>query len=221
MSGDQFMKEEREARVKAKEPERKAQSDSKKGDKTVLAELQQQVGNRAVQRLIAQRSGDGAFELDDETADRIEKQRGGGQTLDSAVQKQMGEATGQDFSDVRVHAGPEADLLNHQLGAKAFTTGHDIFFQEGAYQPHTSGGQELLAHELTHVVQQSSGVAGGGSGKMTVNAPGDVFERQADAVARSVTGPAPAAEVQRETATEEEDETVQLQELDEEEEKLP
>lgn len=148
--------------------------------------LQQQVGNRAVQRLLAQRSGEGAFDLDDQTAGRINAARGGGQTLDASVQTKMGEATGHDFSGVRVHTGPESHTLNEQLGAKAFTTGQDVFFRDGAYDPGSSGGQELLAHELTHVVQQSSGAVGGGGAGMQVNAPGDAFEQEADSVAQSV-----------------------------------
>jgi hypothetical protein len=67
-----------------------------------LLRLQQQVGNRAVQRLLAQRQGDGSFELDDETAGRINQARGGGQALDNAVQKQMSASMGHDFSGVRV-----------------------------------------------------------------------------------------------------------------------
>lgn len=197
--------------------------------------LQQQVGNRAVQRLLAQRAsggaaGDGAFDLDDQTAGRINAQRGGGQALDSSIQAKMGEATGHDFGGVRVHTGPESHTLNEQLGAKAFTTGQDVFFRDGAYDPGSSGGQELLAHELTHVVQQSSGAVGGGGGGMTVNAPGDAFEQEADAVARSVMGgtnaPAAGAQagVQRQVDEEEEpvqmaaeEEEVQMQAEDEEE----
>src|SRR5512143_2203210 len=155
---------------------------------TEVAGLQQMIGNRAVQRLLAQRSGDGPFDLDNETADRINHERGGGQALDSTVQTKMSDATGQDFSDVRVHTGPESHALNESLSAKAFTTGHDIFFREGAYDPGSSGGQELLAHELTHVVQQSSGrVGSGGGGRMIVNAPGDTYEQEADSVAKTVT----------------------------------
>ena len=56
---------------------------------------------------------------------------------------------GHDLSGVRVHTSPEADDLSHQLGAKAFTTNQDVFFREGAYEPHSSAGQELIAHELT------------------------------------------------------------------------
>ena len=179
-----------------------------------LERLQQQVGNRAVQRLIAQRSSEEEFELDDETASQINSQRGGGQALDSAASERMSAATGEDFSDVRVHTSPEANELNQQLSAKAFTTGQDIFFREGAYDPGSSSGQELLAHELTHVVQQRSGAVSG-SGRMNVNAPGDAFEQQADAVAQSVTGS--DAQVQRESLPEEEEEEVQKQELDEDE----
>lgn len=195
-----------------------------------LTLLQQTVGNRAVQRLLAQRSGDQPFDLDDETAGRINRERSGGQALDSGVQAQMSEAVGTDFSGVRVHTSAESDALNRALGAKAFTTGQDIFFRQGAYQPHSSGGQQLLAHELTHVVQQSGGAVNSSDGRMHVNAPGDAFEQQADAVARAVTGPAALPTVQRQTeeedkeavqmqvAKEEEEEVVQPQELEEEEE---
>jgi hypothetical protein len=181
-----------------------------------LATLQQQVGNRAVQRLLVQRSGDGAFELDDETADRINRERGGGQSLDNNVQTKVGDATGQDFSSVRVHTGPESHALNESLNAKAFTTGQDIFFREGAYDPGSSGGQELLAHELTHVVQQSSGRVSGGGGRMAVNAPGDAFEQEADSFAKSVMSSNAAPEVQRQAESEEDESLLQKQEMDEE-----
>ena len=61
---------------------------------------------------------------------------------------------GADFSGVKVHTDAQADQLNQSIQAKAFTTGQDIFFRQGAYQPGSRGGQELLAHELTHTIQQ-------------------------------------------------------------------
>lgn len=164
---------------------------------SALTVFQQQIGNRAVQRLLAQRSGDGPFDLDSETADRINRERSGGQSLDSNVQTKMNAATGQDFSGVKVHTGPESHALNESLSAKAFTTGHDIFFREGAYDPGSSSGQELLAHELTHVVQQSSGRVGSGGGPMTVNAPGDAYEQEADSVAKAVTSTTADSPLQR------------------------
>ncbi len=198
-----------------------------------LIALQNQVGNTAVQRLIAQASAYddyGPTKLDDATAGRIHRARSGGQALDGAVQAQMSNEMGQDFSGVRVHTDGEAHALNEQLNAKAFTTGQDIFFRSGAYSPGSSGGQELLAHELTHVVQQSTGAVGGGDGGMRVNAPGDQFEQEADAVAKAVIAAPSAPSVQRQDLPEDdelqmkplqrqetEDEALQMQELDEDE----
>jgi hypothetical protein len=181
----------------------------------VVSALQSMVGNRAVQRLLAQRSSEEPYELDNETESRINSQRGGGQQLNEGMQKKMGTGTGHDFSNVRVHTSPEADGLNRQLGAKAFTTGNDIFFRQGQYDPNSSGGQELLAHEMTHVVQQSAGLSGSGSG-MTVNAPGDVYEQEADTVASSVMQTKDEGVIQRDPIAEDEEE-VQMQETQEEE----
>jgi len=186
--------------------------------KAILTGLQKQVGNRAVQRLV-QRSGDGSFELDDDTASRINRERGSGQALDSGVQRQMGSAFGADFSGVQVHNTQESAVLNQNLSAQAFTTGSDIFFGEGQYQPQSSGGQELIAHELTHVVQQGSGSVGSSSG-MTVNAPGDSFEQEADSTAKAALSPASQTSVQRESPPEEEEvqaKALQREEVPEEE----
>jgi hypothetical protein len=70
----------------------------------------------------------------------------------------MGKAMGADFSGVRVHTDSQSDELNQSIQAKAFTTGQDVFFRRGAYDPGSRGGQELIAHELTHVVQQNKDV---------------------------------------------------------------
>jgi hypothetical protein len=216
MKKTRISNEEKKTRIHKSKPAREeANSKETKSPETdSLASLQHQVGNRAVQRLLAQRSGEGPFDLDDETAGRINSQRGGGQVLDGSTSQRMSAATGEDFSDVRVHNSPEADELNQQLNAKAFTTGRDIFFREGEYDPGSSGGQELLAHELTHVAQQRKGGVGGGGGGMRVNAPGDTFEQEADAVAHSVMS-GTGAEVQRQE--EDEEEEVQMQEDEEEE----
>ncbi len=87
----------------------------------------------------------------------IEQARGAGQALPSGVQRQMSEAFGVDFSGVKVHTGDRAHALNEALYARAFTTGQDIFFRNGEFQPNTRQGQTLLTHELTHVVQQTGG----------------------------------------------------------------
>jgi hypothetical protein len=184
------------------------------GAEVSMVDLQRQIGNRAVQRLMVQRSSQEPAELDEETESRINSERSSGQPLNSQVQAEMENATGQDLSGVQVHTSEESDAVNRQIGAKAFTTGSDIFFTSGSYQPGSSGGKELLAHELTHVVQQRSGVSGGGNGRMTVNAPHDQYEQEADAVASSVVSSGTAEQVQR-AQPEEEEEKLQAQEEDE------
>jgi len=88
---------------------------------------------------------------------RINNARGSGQPLSDITRETMERAFGVDFSEVRVHTDSESDALNQQLNAKAFTTGSGIFFKRGAYDPISNSGQELIAHELSHVVQQSDG----------------------------------------------------------------
>jgi len=85
----------------------------------------------------------------------IQSARGSGQSLDTNLQAKMEQAMGADFSGVKVHTDSQSDQLNQSIQAKAFTTGQDVFFRQGAYEPNSLGGQELIAHELTHVVQQN------------------------------------------------------------------
>ncbi len=148
-----------------------------------ILQLQRQYGNQYVQRVLhIARQADGAGEVQPAVEASIQRARGGGQALDSGVRARMEPAFGADFSGVRVHTGGEADSLNRSLSARAFTTGQDIFFRQGEYSPGTTSGQELLAHELTHVVQQTGSV----QTKLTVGAPDDEYEREADQVAGQV-----------------------------------
>jgi hypothetical protein len=78
---------------------------------------------------------------------------GGGAEMPEDVRDKMETSLGADFSSVRIHEGPQAEAV----GALAFTQGTDIHFAPGQYQPTSQRGQELLGHELTHVVQQSQG----------------------------------------------------------------
>ena len=87
----------------------------------------------------------------------IKRARSGGQPLSNGVRQPMERAFGADFGSVRVHTDAQADRLNRSLQARAFTTGLDIFLRQGEYRPASSEGQRLLAHELTHVVQQKGG----------------------------------------------------------------
>ncbi len=162
-------------------------------DSLPLADLHHYLGNRRVGRLLARRSGAGAFELDEETVERINRERSGGQPLEEGVQTSVEQALGVDLGAVRIHTSSEADALSRQIGAQAFTTGRDIFFRQGAYAPHTVQGRELIAHELTHVLQQSTGSTDTGT-RMIVGAPDDVLEQEAEATAHALVQPRPAEE---------------------------
>lgn len=90
---------------------------------------------------------------------RIQARRGSGSPLPERVKTDMEGRLGQDFSAVRLHTDQEAVKLCTEMQARAFTVGQDIFFASGEFAPETPAGQELLAHELTHVVQQGGGAA--------------------------------------------------------------
>lgn len=172
-----------------------------------LLRLQRDYGNRFVRRVVAlSLKGQGEGDVAPEVEQAIQTARGGGQALDSTVRAQMEPAMGADFSGVRVHTGGQADTLNRNLSARAFTTGQDIFFKQGEYSPGSSGGRELLAHELTHVVQQNGDQV---QTKLTVGAPGDRYEQEADSVARAVLQqeqqPKQQQTAQRQTVPEEEE----------------
>ncbi|MGG6296319.1 DUF4157 domain-containing protein [Leptolyngbya sp. AN02str] len=108
--------------------------------------------------MLQQRSEEGTIAASPDLESRIQQSRGSGQPIAESVRQPLEQAFGHvDFSGVTVHTDTQADRLNRSIHAKAFTTGQDIFFRQGAYQPGSLGGQELLAHELTHVVQQSAG----------------------------------------------------------------
>jgi len=184
--------------------------------------LQRSIGNQAVQRLIAQRQGplgeeddtslqlqaDG-MEEDEEvpaqlTADeaapaakadigaQIQASAGHGSPLDTQTQRQLEGGLGADLSGVRVHADAQADQLSRAVDAVAFTSGSDIYFRQGAYNPGSADGQHLLAHEATHVVQQSAGPVAGtpSAGGVSLSDPGDAFERAAETSAAQLTAPA-------------------------------
>lgn len=103
---------------------------------------------------------------------RIQALRGGGQPLPESVLSFFELRFGYDFSEVRIHTGPAAEESARGVNALAFTVGHDIVFGAGQYTPETAAGKRLLAHELTHVLQQ-----GGTSPTTAVHADtaGDVF----------------------------------------------
>jgi hypothetical protein len=122
---------------------------------------------REEEKVQRQGAGAGPMTVPGSVQQTLEAGTGGGQTMQPALRDEMESAFGSDFSAVRVHTGPSADRLNRDLNARAFTYGTDVYFNSGEYRPDTDAGKHLLAHELTHVVQQSSGAAGVGVSRQT------------------------------------------------------
>lgn len=105
-----------------------------------------------------------------------------GAPLPTHIQRQFEASLGADLSAVRVHTGAESAEAAHAVGAKAYTTGNDIHFSAGRYQPDDPFGMHLLAHEVAHTVQQSGG-APSRQNKLEVSTPNDSLEVEADRAA--------------------------------------
>jgi hypothetical protein len=111
-----------------------------------------------------------------------------GQPLDPKTRSLMEPRFGHDFSQVRVHSDAKASESAQAVNALAYTVGQNVVFGAGQYTPSTAKGSHLLAHELTHVVQQHSAAPDGAAAraKLTVSQPQDADELEAERVAESV-----------------------------------
>ncbi|MEO5953248.1 MAG: DUF4157 domain-containing protein, partial [Chloroflexia bacterium] len=156
----------------------------------MMQRMQATYGNRALQRFLSVQRSAGASTVagEEDTAAKIESQAGKGSTLDNGTQSRLEGGLGADLSGVRVHTDGEADHLAKSVDAVAFTTGSDIFFRQGAYDPGSDRGMHLLAHEATHTVQQSQGPVSGTpqAGGVSVSDPSDQYEQAAEQAAHNV-----------------------------------
>jgi hypothetical protein len=105
-----------------------------------------------------------------------------GTPLDAVTQSAATAFFGHSFADVRVHVDPAAATTADAVAARAYTVGNHIVFAPGLYRPGTASGFQLLAHELTHVVQQS-GTAGCNAAPQAISYPSDPAETEAERVA--------------------------------------
>ncbi len=174
-----------------------------------LLGLQRAVGNAGVGSMLAEEERSPVLDV---------VGSGGGSSLGTDTRAEMESRLGHDFGDVRVHTDATAHESARSVNAHAYTVGSDIVFQRDTYDPSSVDGKTMLAHELTHVVQQRSGPVDGSptGGGIQVSDPSDRYEREAAANAeRVMSGPAPASgsavsasgpAVQREAAPEEPEE---------------
>jgi hypothetical protein len=207
-----------------------------------MRQVQQTYGNRAVQRFLQRKSTSDSTNSEEGLGDQIRSKSGGGSSLDGGVRDTLEQGIGADMGGVRVHTDSQADTMARSVDSVAFTSGQDIFFREGTYNPGSSDGMRLLAHEATHTVQQSQGPVAGtpAPGGVSISHPSDSFEQAAEQSADNVmagvqamrtsqaaatTGGVPA---QREAAEEEEEsmqtmrtDTYVQRQAEEEEEEAP
>ncbi|MGB3076093.1 MAG: DUF4157 domain-containing protein, partial [Chitinophagales bacterium] len=108
---------------------------------------------------IQRKETSGGMMASDTVTSMIDVSNGGGHLLDNNNQSFMQSRFGTDFSHVKIHTGNESVQMNRELNANAFTVGSDIYFNEGQYNPGSNDGKHLLAHELTHTIQQKGAVS--------------------------------------------------------------
>ncbi|HEY7044444.1 MAG TPA: DUF4157 domain-containing protein [Nocardioidaceae bacterium] len=142
-----------------------------------MLDLQRTAGNSGVSAL-----------LDEDHSPVHDVIASGGHPLDSDTRADMESRLGHDFGDVRVHDDGAAHESAKAVNAHAYTVGSNVVFQRDRYDPSSDAGRLMLAHELTHVVQQRSGPVDGTSapGGIKVSDPSDRFEREASANAERV-----------------------------------
>ncbi len=144
-------KEEEEEAIQAKavEEEEAVQAQKDKEEEPVQAQKEEE------EPIQAKESGKQLGIVSKDLKQNLEDSKGQGQMLPKKSRKEMEHAFGADFKGVTVHTDSRAIQMNKSLGAQAFTHGEDIYFNSGKYNPDVSNGKRLLAHELTHVVQQN------------------------------------------------------------------
>ena len=174
-------------------------ADSTGSEARSMLELQRLAGNASVSRLVA-REPAAQTESDDPTAARSPVldvlDRGGGEPLEPGLRVEMESRLGADFGGVRVHRDAEASESAKSVDAHAYTVGNDVVFRSDRWDPSSTEGKRTLAHELTHVVQQSSGPVSGtpAPGGIQVSSPDDDFERAAERTADvALSAPSPSA----------------------------
>ena len=167
---------------------------------SLLQHVQRKYGNLASQQLVQralQRQGSPSFGSFAPELDAMPS--GGGQPLEASARAPLERHFQTDLDQIRIHTGQEAAESAASLDALAYTRGRDIYFAPGMYAPSSSSGQRLLAHEVAHVVQQSSGkeptTATKSAHGAKIAAPDGILEGEADRHAEQFMSGQPETEV--------------------------
>jgi hypothetical protein len=167
-------KEEEEVQTKGEEEEVQAKEEVGIQPKCAVGEEEgvQRMTDEEVQTKKAKNTSDSGPSISFEN--RLHNRKGLGNTMDSNTKSRMEGAFGTTFNNVKIHTDSEASSMSNEIQAQAFTHGNDVFFNQGKYAPGTTKGDALLAHELTHTIQQK------GAEKVDTNSNDQILE--ADAV---------------------------------------
>ena len=152
-------------------------------------------GGRAVQRQEAPPPGGAVMRSPQPAAaaDHATAAPGSGSALPDSLRGKFESSLGADLSGVRIHAGEASATAADAVSAKAYTVGNDIHFAAGEYNPSSRAGEQLLAHEVAHTVQQAGSVGHAPQYKLEVSTPGDAAEVEADRSAEAMVAGRPAA----------------------------
>ncbi len=124
-------------------------------EEELMPKLRMQPIEEEEEEMLQPKSEKGGGFASPEIAQQINSTKGNGRSLSTETNQFMSNAFGTDFNEVQIHTGSKAVQMNQQLGARAFTHDNNIYFNRREYNPEIASGKSLLAHELTHVVQQN------------------------------------------------------------------
>lgn len=147
-------------KIGEKAPSIKSLIQQKKTEEEVQTKEEEEIQAKEEEKELQMSASADANPTDTTTIEsNLNRTKGGGSSLGGAAKKEMESGFGADFSNVKIHNDSNAVQMNKELGSQAFASGNDIYFNEGKYNPDSQDGKHLLAHELTHTVQQgASGV---------------------------------------------------------------
>ncbi len=114
----------------------------------------QRMGGKEEEEPIQAKSNANSQTANNKLSNKIKNKAGKGRKMSKGTQAEMESSFGTDFSGVNIHTDQDAVAMNKELSAQAFTHGEDVYFNSGKYNPDSSEGKKLLAHELTHTIQQ-------------------------------------------------------------------
>jgi hypothetical protein len=123
--------------------------------KCSLCEEKEKLQRKPEFPFIQKKESQGGVPVSDQIGQNIAAAKGNGDPLPVGTRSFMESRFGNDFSNVRIHAGENAVQMSRELHAQAFTVGSDVFFNQNKFSPESDSGKRLLAHELTHTVQQT------------------------------------------------------------------